>query len=400
MAVHSIFLDLFLILLSARIVGEIFARFGIPSVMGELAAGVVLGASVLGIVQPNETLLILSEIGIVLLLFQIGLESDFARLIHVGSKSFVIAVFGAFFPFFAGFLVSYYVFGLAPASALFVGGTLTATSIGITLRVLKDIHQEKSNIAQIVIGAAVIDDIIGVIVLVFIYDYASAQSFSLNNTLKVTAAVLIFLVVAPVAAHLLSGLIRRFDSLERVPGAVVTLIICLILLLSYLSQRLGAPEILGSFAAGIALSRRFFLPFGLGFLKDPRFLDKVQTSMAPLVHLFTPIFFVMIGLSVNINHIDFAAPSFWEMAVALTLIGTLGKYLGAFLIHQSCRMNQSLIGISMIPRGEVGLIFIEIGYLNHFIDAQVHAVLLFVIIITTIVPPFLLKWLFKYECAE
>ncbi len=400
MGTHTIFLDLFLILVTARILGEFFARSGIPSVLGEVSAGLLLGVSFLGWTEPSHTLRVLAEIGIVLLLFEIGLETDVHRLVQSSRKSFIVALFGAFFPFAGAFIICTQLFGLDPKSAMFAGGTLMATSIGITLRVLKDIHQEQSGIAQIVIGAAVIDDIMGVIMLVFIYDYATTQHFTLYNTASIAAAILFFLLIAPVAANLFSHQLRKFALSERVPGTLPTMIIALILLLSYLSGRIGAPEILGSFAAGIALSRRFFLPFGLGIRHDKAFLEKVQGSMTPISQLFTPIFFVMIGLTINLNLIRFDSPAFWEMALLLTVIAMLGKYAGAFLVHQNCRMNQTLIGISMIPRGEVGLIFIEIGYLNGIIDTQLQAVLLFVVIITTIVPPFLLKWLFRYECAE
>jgi len=397
---HAIFLDLFLILITARILGELFARLGIPSVLGEVTAGVLLGVSVLGWVAPGETLRVLAEIGIVLLLFEIGLETDVQRLVKTGRKSLVIAIFGALFPFASAYLICTQLFGISSESAMFAGGTLMATSIGITLRVLKDIQQEHSGIAQIVIGAAVIDDIIGVIMLVFIYDYATAHTFSMQNTLKISAAILFFLLIAPVAANLFSQQFRKLIRYERVPGLLPTVIISLVLLLSYLSGHLGAPEILGSFAAGIALSRRFFLPFGLSLPHNKEFLDRVRSSMTPITQVFTPIFFVMIGLTVDLGVIQLDSWAFWEMAFLLTVIAVLGKYLGAFLVHQNCRMNQTLIGISMIPRGEVGLIFIEIGYLNGIIDSQLQAVLLFVVIITTVIPPFLLKWLFKYECAE
>ena len=158
-----------MILVTARILGEFFARSGIPSVLGEVSAGLLLGVSFLGWTEPSHTLRVLAEIGIVLLLFEIGLETDVHRLVQSSRKSFIVALFGAFFPFAGAFIICTQLFGLDPKSAMFAGGTLMATSIGITLRVLKDIHQEQSGIAQIVIGAAVIDDIMGVIMLVFIY---------------------------------------------------------------------------------------------------------------------------------------------------------------------------------------------------------------------------------------
>jgi len=399
MDTHNFFLMLFLILVSARILGELFAKVGIPSVLGELSAGILLGVSGFGLIEVNDVLKVLAEIGIILLLFEVGLETDIKRLKKAGSKAIVVAIFGVVFPFITSILAGIYLFDLSMPVSLFIGGTLTATSIGITLRVLRDIHKEQSGIAQIVIGAAVIDDIIGVIILVFVYDFAVKQEISLTNTLNVTAFIFLFLLLAPAAANLLSVIIRKFDYHKNVSGFIPTIIISLILLFSYLSHLSGAPEILGAFAAGIALSRRFFLPFGLGLRKSAKFLQKVKTSMTPIIQLFTPIFFVMVGLSMNVKVIDFSSPDFWYMGVIFLAIAIFGKYIGAFCITQNCSTNNMLIGISMIPRGEVGLIFAEIGRSNGILNNEVYAVLIFVIIITTVLPPFLLKWLFKFECA-
>lgn len=399
MDIHHFFLLLFLILISARLLGELFARAGIPSVLGELSAGILLGVSGLGIIEVNDVLKVLAEIGIILLLFEVGLETDFIRLKEAGRQSLAVALFGALFPLLVAFAVAYYVFGLGLNVSLFIGGTLTATSIGITLRVLRDLHKEQTNIAQLVIGAAVIDDILGVIILVFIYDLAVTEQLSMANTVSVAGYILLFLLLAPVTANLLSDFVRKFDRHKMVPGFIPTVIISLILLFSYLSHIAGAPEILGSFAAGIALSRRFFLPFGLGLKKEEEFAGKVRSSMSPIIQMFTPIFFVMVGLSMNLRVIDFTSGAFWEMALLFLLVAVVGKYLGAYVITQKCAANKMLIGISMIPRGEVGLIFAEIGRVNGILGNEIYAVLIFVIIMTTIIPPFLLKWLFRYECA-
>ena len=397
MDVHNFFLILFLILISARILGEVFARMGIPSVLGELSAGILLGVSGLGLIEVNDVLKVLAEIGILLLLFEIGLDTDIQRLKEAGSKSIVVALFGAVAPFTVSALVSYYVFDLTLVVSLFIGGTLTATSIGITMRVLKDLQKEHTDIAQIVIGAAVIDDIMGVIILVFIYDYAITQELSLTNTLNTTVFILLFLLLAPILANFISSFMKKFDEHKRVPGLIPTIIISLISLFAYLSHLLGAPEILGSFAAGIALSRRFILPFGMGLRSDEVFLEKVKNAINPISQMFTPIFFVMVGLSMNLRVIDFSSTKFWALALVFLAIAVVGKYVGAFFLRGTSAVRKALIGISMIPRGEVGLIFAEVGRVNGILDNEIYAVLIFVIIVTTIAPPFLLKWLFKYE---
>lgn len=399
MEAHDFFLILFLILIVARIFGELFARLGIPSVLGELFAGILLGSSILGIIHPNEILKILAEIGIILLLFEVGIETDFTRLRNVGVKSFIIAVLGVVLPLIFGGLSAYYIFGLSFDISLFVGGTLTATSIGITLRVLRDIKMENTNIAQIVIGAAVIDDIIGIILLVFIYDFSISHEANFKHTISVASMVLLFLVLAPVLAKTLSYLIHKYHGKHLVPGYIPTIIISLILLFAYLSHLVGAPAILGSFAAGVALSRRFFLPFGTFLNTNELLLDDVKKNMTPIIQIFTPIFFVMVGLSMDLRVIDFSSLSFLLMGLTFIVIAFITKFVGAFCIMQKCSRNNVLIGISMIPRGEVGLIFAEMGRVNGILPNEIYAMLILVIIVTTVVPPFLLKKYFKGECV-
>lgn len=399
MELDSFFLTLFLILVLARFLGELFARYGIPSVLGELSAGILLGSSVFGIVQPNEILKILAEIGIILLLFEVGLETDFKRLKEAGFKSFIVAILGVTLPFALGFFASYSLFELSMNISLFIAGTMTATSIGITLRVLRDIQMENTNIAQIVIGAAVIDDIIGIILLVFIYDFSTATEMSFNHTMQISGMILLFLIIAPLVAKALSYFIDKYHAQSKLPGYMPTIIISLILLFSYLSHHIGAPAILGSFVAGIALSRRFFLPFGVMLRKNEKLLDEVQISMTPIIQIFTPIFFVMVGLSMDLSIIDFSSLTFWIMSSTFILLGFLSKFAAAFFISQHSLRNNAMIGISMIPRGEVGLIFAEMGRVNGVLPNDIYAMLIFVIVITTVIPPFLLKKYFKFECV-
>ncbi len=399
MEIHQFFLTLFLILIVARVLGELFARYGIPSVLGELFAGILLGSSVFGIIQPNEILKVLAEIGIILLLFEVGLETDFKRLKEAGTKSLIVALLGVILPFIFGLATAYYIFELDFTISLFIGGTLTATSIGITLRVLRDIHMENTNIAQIVIGAAVIDDIIGIILLVFIYDYSIAHEISFDHTFSVAAMILIFLVLAPILAKALSFIIHKYHARHLVPGYFPTIIISLILLFSYLSHLVGAPAILGSFAAGVALSRRFFLPFGAMLGTNEILLKEVKRDMTPIIQMFTPIFFVMVGLSVDLSVIDFTSSSFWVMSISFIIIAFLSKFVAAFFIFQKSIRNNAVIGMSMIPRGEVGLIFAEMGRINGALPNDIYAMLIAVIIVTTVIPPFLLKKYFKVECV-
>ncbi len=398
METHEFLLDLFMILVFARIFAELFAYLKLPPVLGEVLAGIILGPSVLDLVEVNEIVKILAEIGIILLLFEVGLETDLRKLQREGWKSVIVAVFGATFPFIFGYIVSYYIFGLSELVSLFIGGTLTATSIGITIRVLKDLNKERTSAAQIVIGAAVLDDIIGVVLLIVLFDIAITGQINIERTLRIIFLIFLFFTAAPILAMIMSKIIHVYDrEFRRVPGFLPTIIVSLILFFAYVSHIFGAPEIIGAFAAGIALSRRFFLPFGIALKADPHFTEKVENQMKPLIYLFTPIFFVTVGLSMNLKVIDFSSLNFWLLTGLLLLIAVIGKIGGAFLLRKIHTIRKIIIGVSMVPRGEVGLIFAELGRTVDVFSNEVYASLVLVIIVTTIVPPFLLKWLFQKE---
>lgn len=398
METHDFILGLFLILVSARIFAEIFSYLKFPPVLGEVFAGIVLGPSVLDIVNVNEVIKILAEIGIILLLFEVGLETDFKKLQKEGIKSIIIAIFGAITPFISGFLISFYIFHLSLIVSLFIGGTLTATSIGITIRVLKDLGKERTNIAQIVVGAAVLDDIIGVVLLVILADFALTGEINLENTLRVTILIFFFFTIAPILASILSRLIHIYDSKYRkLPGFIPSIIVSLILFFAYIAHFFGAPEIVGAFAAGIALSRRFFLPFGIALQVDKRFILKLEEQMKPLIYLFTPIFFVTVGLSMNLKEIDFSSHKFWLLTVLLFIFAFIGKVIGAYLIKGFNNLKKLAIGVSMVPRGEVGLIFAELGKTSDIFTNEIYSAVVFVVVLTTLLPPFLLKYIFKFE---
>ena len=398
METHDFILGLLLILVSARVFAEIFSYLRIPPVLGEVFAGILIGPSVLGIVEVNQIIKILAEIGIILLLFEVGLETDLKKLQKEGMKSVIVAVFGALIPFIGGFAISYYIFNLPLIVSLFIGGTLTATSIGITIRVLKDLGKERTSAAQIVVGAAVLDDIIGVVLLVILADFALTGQINLENTLRIIILVAFFFATAPVLASLMSKVIHVYDSKYRkLPGFIPTIIVSLILFFAYVAHLFEAPEIIGAFAAGIALSRRFFLPFGIALKADPHFVEKLETQMKPLIYLFTPIFFVTVGLSMNLREIDFSSSTFWLLTFSLLVIAVIGKIGGAYLLKGVSNIRKLIIGTSMVPRGEVGLIFAELGKTSKVFTNEIYSALVFVVILTTLVPPFVMKYLFKLE---
>jgi Na+:H+ antiporter len=391
MDTHTFFLYLLTILLSARLMAEIAVRLKAPSVIGELAAGVILGPSLLGWLEPNEVLKLLAEIGIILLLFKVGLETDVRRLVNAGQKSFVVAIGGFVVPFTLGFSLGYWVFNLSLLVSLFIGGTLTATSIGITVRVLSDLKRQQQTEGQIVLGAAVLDDILGVVLLALLYEFSIGGGISMTNASKVLVFVGAFFVLAPLAAKLISLLISRFDSISEIPGLIPTTIVSLVLFFAWLANVVGAPELLGGFAAGLALSRRFFLPFGIALRTNEAFAHRIEDQMRPIIHLFTPIFFVMVGLSLNLHEIDWSSPFIWSFSLLFFAIAALGKFSGTLFIKESWHMRM-VIGLAMVPRGEVGLIFAELGRVSGIFNNEIYAGMIIVIVLTTVLPPLAMQW--------
>jgi len=299
-------------------------------------------------------------------------------------------MFGFFMPLLLGFVTAYWLFGLPLIVSLFIGGTLTATSIGITLRVLSDLKRQNDTEGQVVLGAAVLDDVMGVVLLALLYEFSMRGGINLMNAGRVLLFVSVFFLLAPVAAKLISMVIKKADAVNHVPGLIPTTIVALVLFFAWLAHAVGAPELLGGFAAGLALSRRFFLPFGVALHMDPRFARRIEVRMRPIIQLFTPIFFVMVGLSLNLRDIDWSSPFIWGFSLVFFVIAVLGKFVGTLLIRESWPMR-IIIGMAMVPRGEVGLIFAELGHISGIFNQEIHAAMVMVIALTTLLSPFSIK---------
>jgi len=402
MELHQFFLFLAIILIAARLLSETAARFGIPPVIGELVAGLLIGPSLLGWVSPDTTMKLLAEIGIILLLFEVGMDTDLSRLARSGTKPYVVALVGFALPFGLGYLVSSQLFGMPDLMALFVGGTLTATSIGITVRVLEDLGKRQSDEAQIVIGAAVLDDILGVLALAFLYQLVIGQHASYDVLGEVALYILLFMVLTPMVAKLALLVIERLEQHAATPGLLLTMALAMILLFSWLAHAVGAPEIMGGFAAGLAFSQHFGFRLWLGkrsaleFKPSPKLAHRLEEQVRPLIHTFSPLFFVMVGVSLNLRAVDWSSSHVWLTATLLLLVAFFGKFAAGFCIRES-RQHQIAVGMSMVPRGEVGLIFAQLGYSQGVFDGETYAALLIVIALTTMVPPLLLKWFYRRQ---
>jgi Kef-type K+ transport system membrane component KefB len=400
MEVSDFFLKFLVILLSAKLFAEVFSRLSIPSVLGEVVAGLIIGPSVLGFISPDATLHLIAEIGILLLLFEVGLETDVGQLVKEGIRSTLVAFTGVVVPGALGFWVSYHWLGMAMIPSLFVGGTIVATSIGITVRVLKDLNQHNTRMARIVLGAAVLDDVIGVVVLAVLYDLAVKGSVSIPATARILVFIITFLLLAPILAKLFVPLMAKAASSSRTKGMIPTIIISLILGLAVISHDVGAPEILGSFAAGIALARRFFLPLGASIDHySHQLAEQIEESMTPIIDLFVPVFFVMVGVSINLRMIDMSSRAFWLFAGVLTVVAVLSKMASGIWAPGGFR-EKLTAGIAMVPRGEVGLIFAEVGKRSKIFDDAVYAGVVFVVALTTILAPLAMRYVMANDAKK
>jgi Kef-type K+ transport system membrane component KefB len=382
------------ILIAARVMGELAVYLRIPAVIGEILAGIILGPTLLGFAEAEGLIQILAEIGVILLLFQVGLETDIGELAKAGSKSVIVAATGFILPFGSCFVLSYYVFSLDFLVSCLIAGTMTATSIGITMRTLSDLGRGQSREGRIILGAAVLDDIMGVLLLAILYDFVTTGGFDPAGTARILLFMFVFFLIAPAMAKSISYIIHRWESFSEIPGIVPTSIVSLVLFLAWLSHAIGIPELLGGFATGLALSRRFFLPFGVALKANPEFSSHVHEQMKPIINLFTPIFFAVVGLSLDLSSLHWDSTFFWLFSISLVAIAILSKAAGAMLLREPF-VRRVAIGISMVPRGEVGLIFAQLGLFTGLFDAEIYTTVVLVVAYTTLFTPFWLRFFYQ-----
>jgi Kef-type K+ transport system membrane component KefB len=395
-------IGLLLILLGAKIGGDIAIRLGQPEVLGELLFGVLLGnLALIGFdgftfLKNEQSFSILSELGVIFLLFLVGLETNLKEMASVGASALVAAILGVIAPFVLGYFVSSYFLPLADFYVhVFVGATLTATSVGITARVLKDMGKVKSKEGQLILGAAVIDDVLGLLVLAVvtgvIQSVNTGAEFDSGGLFLIIAKAIGFLVGAVFIGNLIAPRVFEFLSVFKAKGVLLASSLSVCFGMSYLAGEAGLAPIVGAFTAGLILD-----PIHYKDLSSKSDDSTIEHLVEPIASLLVPIFFVIMGARVDLS--VFGDMDTVTYALVLTLAAVLGKQVCGLGVLQK-GINRVAVGFGMIPRGEVGLIFIGIGaklsiHGQPLVDAKTFGAVVIMVILTTMLTPPLIKWKF------
>lgn len=415
----GVLLTLVVIYFASKAGGELCARIGLPAVLGELVGGVVIGVSALKLVifpegglsgeesliiqflettanlEPSsaekvfdtvsEVISVLSELGVIILLFEIGLESDLKELIKVGPSASVVAVSGVVVPFALGTFGLDYFFHLPLIPSIFAGAALTATSIGITAKVLAELGQLSSKEGQIIIGAAVLDDILGIIVLAVVASLAKTGQVQVSQIVYLIISAGAFLIGAILIGRLISPWLIGLVNQMKTRGDILITGLIFAFTLAYIANVIQLEGILGAFAAGLILA-------------ETEKRKELEKQIIPVADVFVPIFFVCVGAKTDLSVLNPAVPSNREgliIASFLVVVAIIGKVVAGFTIWGQPDVNKLAIGVGMIPRGEVGLVFAGVGSASGALSPSTDAAIIVMVIVTTFVAPPLLKVVFK-----
>ncbi len=381
--------ELLVILVAAKVGAEAMARLRQPAVIGELIMGVIVGGSVLAWVNVDEGTLIstLAEIGVILLLFEVGLETDLRDFVRLGKRAASVALIGVVTPFGLGFFAARALDlgGGSTEVAIFLGAAMTATSVGITARVFADLRRLDTDEARTIIGAAVIDDIIGLIILAVVAGLLGNDgAFEIASLFTITAKALAFLVVVVVVGVVLVPYFFRFLRFLRVEGSFVVGSFVFAIAVGIAAERLaGLEPIVGAFAAGLVAGQT-------------EFNERIHAELRPVAFLFVPIFFLAIGAQVDVGVL--LEPRVLLAGGVISLLAVAGK-LVAGLGVSGTPMSRSVVGVGMIPRGEVGLIFAALGagQLSAVVGSEENAIVVLMVVVTTLTAPLVLNALLRRE---
>ncbi|MEA1901895.1 MAG: cation:proton antiporter [Actinomycetota bacterium] len=387
MEIVSSLVDLLIILVAAKIGAELMSAIRQPPVIGELIMGMVVGASLLGWidVQAGGIVPTLAELGVIILLFEVGLQIQMRDMLRLGSVAVSVALIGVVVPFAFGYYASL-LFDLGGGStevALFLGAAMTATSVGITARVFSDFGGMETDEARTVIGAAVVDDIVGLLILaVVVALLGSDGSFATGDLLGLVLRVGVFLVVAVgVGALVMPYLLKLLSSL-RVPGSYIVGALVIAIGVAVAAETLaGLDPIVGAFVAGLIVGQA-------------EHVERIQSEIRPISHLLVPVFFVTIGAQINIQTLF--EPGILIAGFVLSLLAAIGKVVAGLGVGRK-PLRKLVVGVGMIPRGEVGLIFAGLGAttLSAVIGEPEVAIVVLMVILTTVLGPLLLSNLLR-----
>ena len=370
---------LFALLVATKLFGLAAQRLGQPSVVGELVAGVLLGKSLLGVLDPADPVIHdLAQLGVIVLLFEIGLHTDIRSLLKVGPAAIVVAIVGVVLPFGLGYWVCV-TLGLSVITAVVAGAALTATSIGISARTLSDLGQLRTPEGQIVLGAAVLDDVIGLVILSVVAGLVGGRAVTAGGIASTTSIAVGFIVVALVLGNLFIPPFFRFVDRIEASGTLGVAALAFAFLLASLAAMAGSATIIGAFAAGLILHN------------TPQ-RSRIDSATTSLGHFFVPIFFAVVGAAVELRTL--ANPRALAIGSALIGVGIAGKVAAGFAPFWF-KGRKLLIGVAMIPRGEVGLIFAQMGLATAALSAQLYSAIALMVVVTTLVTPLLLAYMVR-----
>jgi len=414
----AVLLSLVVIYFASKIGGEFSNQLGLPPVLGELVGGVVVGISVLHLLvfpegggdssnsviitflqataglstdaatatfqAQSEVLTVLAELGVIVLLFEIGLESNLRELLAVGPQAAIVAVVGVVTPFGAGTIGLITLFGVPVVPAIFTGAALTATSIGITSRVLSELQRLNSKEGQIILGAAVLDDVLGIIVLAVVASLAKTGEVDVGNVIYLIISATVFLVGAILLGSVFNKSFVAIADKLQTRGQLVIPALTFALILAYFAAAIQLEAILGAFAAGLVLD-------------ETEKRRELQKQVLPIADILVPIFFVTVGAKTDLGVLNPAIPSNREgllVAAFLVTVAILGKLVTGLAVFGQPQINRLAIGVGMIPRGEVGLVFAGVGSVSGVLSKPLEAAIIVMVILTTFLAPSLLRFVF------
>lgn len=416
----GVLLSLVVVYLASKVGGEICARIDLPAVLGELVGGVLVGVSALHLLvfpgaevdasgslimqalqmtahlspetlnhvfsAQSEVISVLAEIGVVILLFEIGLESDLKELLRVGPQAAVVACVGVAVPFALGTAGLMFLFNIPAIPAIFAGAALTATSIGITARVLAELQRLTSKEGQIIIGAAVLDDVLGIIVLAVVASLAKTGEVQVSNVIYLVISATVFLIGSLWLGRLLSPYFVTLVNELKTRGQLLVTALIFAFILSDIAVVIQLEAILGAFAAGLILA-------------ETEKRKELEEQVIPIADMLVPVFFVVVGARTDVSVLNPFDPSNHEgliMAAFLIVVAIVGKVVTGFTVFGQ-PLNRLAIGVGMIPRGEVGLVFASFGATSGVLSDSLQAAIIVMVILTTFLAPPLLRVVFAQQ---